>query len=1171
MSLSLTIQPDFDKKVTRIFAIYHFDVPLSLPLAVVPVFSPECEIHKIYVNQSEINQKHINSFNFRQQKMEEPNNIIDAQNFVYTQEAAREKFGDFYIDLCELTQQSDPVISLQSVSFLFSIKDQHALSYESLNNTYTSFKQTKSQILRTNDSNWLPIPLFFMSKYLKISAQFYISSKFSVLASGQRISSNQFQNAYCTIHQYFFQVDQFKTSNKCRISPDHRLINFDAMRGLFDRLYEYITDEFQIPDSQRLHWTLLFEPEFASEDPLIFQNIVIFPLIEFQYSQDLSEYQSQRIYQLVGTAVSFCFAQFVIKHQTQQSLNASLITQALVKLLLDRNCLPESVQIYQNYKTQLSFAKNCNAKMEPMFSIGSKIPLKLNQVAHDFKLQDVCSIQINQCEFYKQSVADEDALENEVDKLLVFADKLQRFDDAVQAAVVGVAQNNQAQSQAQAQAPVQGPLYITPPNVFFSLENYPINSHQTSQNLRIRAKIAAIFLLNNCIDVTPLLTSQLSQVMTKAKFFQILTQLSESSLDQQANGVGTNSDQFCNFLQKQKNSLLQKNSDTLSQTTMGICQTFSAVILRTYQEFDWKMYHNDQYVDQKLLQNMKQNFYVYDGEQVKQLKILASELVSSEQKIISVDPNMKHPYCVWQRANELAKPVGIKSEYKLLNYQTASYVFKNPFLDNKTCYMLQLVKAPQSFDRQMLNLGLVAMYRWSSTFESSSYTNQIMDELKKIYVLGNIPSEAIQGKMQQFQPEERYKLFTLLVSGKDFKVDDYKTETLIQAAILYGFCKQNKNSLQFYQQLIKCDKKRCSFNNQLTAAALQGLTWVICSEWAFDRQPHYKYYLQIIFEILNNELSNKVLVKNCMQLLSFTIAISNYDDLYQLFIKLFKKKEFVKCECKNCAQFADVYGVDAYQVLLTLLFERQEYQIISQLFKSQAITIDPLDSKINQTIDPQFLQLGITASRYQWEHLAKEAQGPCPIEDWLIRDAYSGMYQLLLDRNVDLMTTRYDCQFCYAGGSCTCSLGYTASAFEPEDKEEIEMMDQDLLKSVYLNDKEPIINIVQIQEQQACFTGRAMRKCQVKMWLYNELITRLINSTDIQIKKQLLRALSVIFGLQVYKEVTPQQVIKLHKHVKNVSEEAKRGYSMIYDEEWNNYFLLGVGGQGFKWGGCSIE
>ncbi|CAL6005665.1 Conserved_hypothetical protein [Hexamita inflata] len=298
------------------------------------------------------------------------------------------------------------------------------------------------------------------------------------------------------------------------------------------------------------------------------------------------------------------------------------------------------------------------------------------------------------------------------------------------------------------------------------------------------------------------------------------------------------------------------------------------------------------------------------------------------------------------------------------------------------------------------------------------------------------------------------------------------------------------------------------------------------------------------------------------------MAVKNYEDLQKTFVKMFHKKELLKCQCSNCVQQSN--GVLAYQVLLNLLIEKEEYQIISQIFKSQAITILPQNSLINQTIDPLFMQLGITASKYQWEHLAYEAQGPCPIEDWLMRDAYPGMNQLLTDRNMGQMTEVSDCQFCYDGGSCQCSRGQVQNAFEPQDKQEIDMMDQDLLKSVY-NDKESFINIVQIQEQIACFTGRAMKQCQVKLWLYNELMTRLIQCTNINIKKQLLRALNAIFGLQMYKEVTPQQVIKLHKHVQNVSEEVKRGYSMLYDEEWNNYFILGIGSQGFRWGGCSIE
>ena len=60
--LSLTVQPDFEKEETRIFAIYHFSGHgLLPPVAVLPVYARNQIVHKIYVNNSEVHQRHIHS------------------------------------------------------------------------------------------------------------------------------------------------------------------------------------------------------------------------------------------------------------------------------------------------------------------------------------------------------------------------------------------------------------------------------------------------------------------------------------------------------------------------------------------------------------------------------------------------------------------------------------------------------------------------------------------------------------------------------------------------------------------------------------------------------------------------------------------------------------------------------------------------------------------------------------------------------------------------------------------------------------------------------------------------------------------------------------------------------------------------------------------------------
>lgn len=89
------------------------------------------------------------------------------------------------------------------------------------------------QVLCKGDaSEYFPVPLFFMNERMSISSQFKLPDGYQVIASGQRLDQFRFQNANCQVHKYYFQIDQYVTIGNCRISQDHRLINFEVITYL---------------------------------------------------------------------------------------------------------------------------------------------------------------------------------------------------------------------------------------------------------------------------------------------------------------------------------------------------------------------------------------------------------------------------------------------------------------------------------------------------------------------------------------------------------------------------------------------------------------------------------------------------------------------------------------------------------------------------------------------------------------------------------------------------------------------------------------------------------------------------------------------------------------------------------------------------------------------------
>lgn len=236
--LSLTVQPDFEKEETRIFAIYHFSGHgLLPPVAVLPVYARNQIVHKIYVNNSEVHQRHIHSMYWADQEFESPPaDLLEAQNRAWTQMAMREKTGDFYIDIRSLTQKQELRDSIYSISFLVTVKDSPGLVYRrnpSLTSIFGAKPVKTLQIVSKGDaSEYLPVPLFFMNEKMSISSQFKLPDGYQVVASGQRLDQFRFQNADCQVHKYYFQVDQYMTIGTCRISQDHRLINFEAVAYL---------------------------------------------------------------------------------------------------------------------------------------------------------------------------------------------------------------------------------------------------------------------------------------------------------------------------------------------------------------------------------------------------------------------------------------------------------------------------------------------------------------------------------------------------------------------------------------------------------------------------------------------------------------------------------------------------------------------------------------------------------------------------------------------------------------------------------------------------------------------------------------------------------------------------------------------------------------------------
>ena len=346
--LSLTIQPDFEKEETRIFAIYHFSGQgLLLPVSALPVYARNQIVHKIYVNNSEVHTRHIHSMYWADQQFEDaPSDLLEAQNRTWTQMAMREKTGDFYIDLRSLTQKQELNDSIYSVSFLVTVKNSPSLVYKQHPNLTSIFgaKPVKTlQILCKGDaSEYLPVPLFFMNEKMQISSQFKLPNGYQVIASGQRLDQFSFQNAHCQVHRYHFQVDQYVTIGNCRISQDHRLINFEVIRYLTYQCLDNIQDNFQLT-GLNTRPTLVFNPNQDHAEP--WADVIVYPLYEIQDCQHVCDMEAQALYQYVSLAAAdYCVAQ--INATTQQGLSALQVVKYLLKCHLDRQYLQESLIKY---------------------------------------------------------------------------------------------------------------------------------------------------------------------------------------------------------------------------------------------------------------------------------------------------------------------------------------------------------------------------------------------------------------------------------------------------------------------------------------------------------------------------------------------------------------------------------------------------------------------------------------------------------------------------------------------------------------------------------------------------------------------------------------------------------------------------------------------------------
>ena len=132
------------------------------------------------------------------------------------------------------------------------------------------------------------------------------------------------------------------------------------------------------------------------------------------------------------------------------------------------------------------------------------------------------------------------------------------------------------------------------------------------------------------------------------------------------------------------------------------------------------MCQNDGLVDSKLLENLRNNFYIYDGEHIKESKFAQKELkADGNLKYIAIDPNMMHPYMSWYRISALPGKTEFKNDkdkkHRLIEYQSVSFIGKNPSHDEQIKMQTALLTETQ--DRAVMDLTTQIAYRWASTFK----------------------------------------------------------------------------------------------------------------------------------------------------------------------------------------------------------------------------------------------------------------------------------------------------------------------------------------------------------------------------------------------------------------------------------------------------------------------
>eukprot|EP00702_Spironucleus_salmonicida_P002650 EST43941.1 Hypothetical protein SS50377_16243 [Spironucleus salmonicida] len=988
--------------------------------------------HQIYINSAQLPLNQI--FKSEVTSQSRQNSVFELQNEEFTKNAMRAKFGDYQIQLHH-------PIQLESITLVFTTS----------NSSDIYFNSNYARRLTGDISNIIPVPSFLLSTNIQVFVKSKIE-KFNIVSTQQP----------CLLNDWFFAIGDI-----LGVYFKHIKIWMPTAFKLFEPTdYAQLFTEFSQYLNLKKELNILVDSQITEIHS--FQSWAVVPLIN---TEKMTTRKTLELYQICAEAISR--VSFNLSTNSLINKRSCFILQELSKIKLDQQYLSQSEISWDFVQTQTSFSVFCNASMPQLWSsaIFEQREVTADMVDQMLKLgfrqrpktvQNVkwSSLNLNVFNNIPKVFLRDEALTQMNQEKKLDIDRLQRQKDF---------NDNQSEISIETNTIInkigQQPIFDdwVAEDYLFQDQSYPYQDDGFGlKMLRLRAKIIALTIFNNTEDTDSILCEYYQNgEFTLQAFLQTLDELQNSQLcSTQAVGAGpdVSHDQHHQFqnVQAAKTHTQQKTQQLTGIIgQLGYCLQAPRVIIQEVtdqsggnKKTQFKLNLTNYSPSNMFADFIQQKLQIFDGAQIIDKKIDKFEKSSVSQARVygqedtsrmfstidicainnnhsvlpCLDPKMSLPFLSWSRwmqsdQQQLPHVVNIlDSEIKPDSDAQTPYisVIHRAFTLTKYYYeplLPRLFEILNSKDFRIRETGIIGIYRFFSTYSSFKFQE------KSLQI-------AIQEHFQLLESPFQDVIFALncLFDQTYFKrnLQGMDEGVLALTATLLGYI--SIKNMDIFYQLIEWDYGVQSQNNVVSCCALQGIAWQLQQHDNSTFTRNEEVYLKAFetFKAILQNINNSGYVRqSIVYLLGFLCVSLDYEKIH-IMLKVFDHTEqVINCDCSICRfdfsiiitfflQMADSYPELRESVLFSL----------RGLFMSHIPSYDQ-NTFFMSYIDPEFL---LILARPGDQILSKSMHSlSClsisPSLDWLIRDAYRNTHQVVENQFHIL----YDCQFCYLGGSCTCT------------------------------------------------------------------------------------------------------------------------------------------------------